>query len=185
MAYQQNIFIKIFVSHKGRSIQIPVNPQEITITRNTMDRETQVLDLGEIIQHKGMGLTSISFSSFIPFYGNAHYVNERGAAYPGMLHYLDFFRELYQYKDLIDRLIFRDDGVCRLVIADGNNPGQSISMKCVVTQFDESIQGSDPDRHYEITFTEWKNYGGRILTIANVVDGVAHLRVTSGGASIL
>lgn len=185
MAGKQNIYIKMYVTHRNTTIQIPVNPSEVTVTMNNLNDTTEIVDIGEIMQLRGMGLTSISFDSFIPDTATHHYVNIDPAQYRGMQYYLDFFSKIYSYKDIIDKLLRPDDGICKLVITDTRHPEQSIVLRSSITRFDQVLVGLDPDRHYSITFTEWVPYGAQVLTIANIVDGVAHLKVTSSGASLL
>lgn len=143
-----NIYLKF-----GRSIQIPVNPEEIEITHPSNNVTHDVLGVGEIVVPKMPGLSEITWESFLPGDDSDPYVSD----------YIDpetFVRRILRSKENKDtgRVVITRSG-----LFDTN-------MRCIVSDFTIRDKGGEPgDIYYSITLQEYRDYSPETVTIRQEV----------------
>lgn len=131
--------IGFFINYDNQVVQLPVNPEKVTVTYGSNNETTEVIKLGDINLIRHRKLADISFDSFFPEEDWFPAVRTRG----------DFKKPAF-YKEFI--LGIKDDQKpCRLVIT-----GIDISMKCSIEDFKFYHQGGDhEDAYYSINFKEY------------------------------
>lgn len=134
--------IGFFINYDNQVVQLPVNPEKVTVTYSGNNKTTEVIKLGEINQLKNKKLADISFESFFP----------QGDWFPsvrtrGKFKTPDFYKEFLQ-------TIMDSRKPCRLVIT-----GLNISMKTSIENFEYYHQGGDhEDAYYSLDFKEYRDY---------------------------
>ena len=134
--------IGFFINYLDSVIQLPVNPEKVTVTYSGNNETKEVISLGEINILRGRRLAEISFESFFPENDWFPGVRTRGE-----------FKKPQLYKRWI-KLIMQSKLPCRLIIT-----GLDISMRCSIEEFEYYHQGGDhEDAYYSIEFKECPEY---------------------------
>lgn len=134
----------------GGKIKVPVNPEEINITKPSKNETFEVLGKGEIVVPKPSALSEVSFSSFVTVDRTAPYSN--GGASPS-----SFVTKMQKAMDnhTKGRLIISRAGLL------------NTNMSCIVEEFTTTDKGGEPDDiYYTIKLREYRNYGAQQVTIA-------------------
>ena len=90
--------IGIFFTYKNRVIQIPVNPEKITVTVSGNNETVEVISLGQISRLKNRNLKDISFESFFPYESWFPAVRTRGD-FKKPKFYKNFFEDLMNNRE--------------------------------------------------------------------------------------
>ena len=134
--------IGFFINYDNQVVQLPVNPEKVTVTYSGNNNTTEVIKLGEINQLKNKKLADISFESFFPQNDWFPAVRTRGKFKTP-----DFYKEFFQ-------TVMDSRKPCRLVIT-----GLDISMKTSIENFEYYHQGGDhEDAYYSLEFKEYREY---------------------------
>lgn len=134
--------IGFFINYDNQVVQLPVNPEKITVSYKGNNSTTDVIKLGEINLLKDRKLATISFNSFFPQEDWFPAVRTRGQ-FKTPAFYKAFFESIMNAKK-----------PCRLVVT-----GLDISMKCSVESFEYYHQGGDhEDAYYSLEFKEYRDY---------------------------
>lgn len=134
--------IGFFIEYNNQVIQLPVNPEKVSVAYKGNNKSTEIIKLGEITLLKDRKLADISFESFFPQYDWFPAVRTRGD-----------FRGPEFYKAFI-QLIMDSKKPCRLVVT-----GINISMQCSIEKFDYYHKSGDhEDAYYSIGFKEYREY---------------------------
>ena len=64
MAINQSV--KIMIQFNNKQLTIPINPEEITISRTAENEDIKVVGLGNVTRKGDVGLISITIESFFP-----------------------------------------------------------------------------------------------------------------------
>lgn len=140
--------IGFFINYNNQVVQLPVNPEKVSVAYKGNNSTTEIIKLGEINILKDRKLAEISFESFLPEENWFPAVRTRGE-----------FKKPDFYKSFFTG-IQEDKKPCRLIVT-----GIGISMKCSIEQFDFYHQGGDhEDAYYSLSLKEYKDY--RITQIA-------------------
>lgn len=140
--------IGFFINYNNQVVQLPVNPEKVSVAYKGNNDTTEIIKLGEINILKDRKLAEISFESFLPESDWFPAVRTRGE-----------FKKPAFYKSFFTS-IQEDKKPCRLIIT-----GIGISMKCSIEQFEFYHQGGDhEDAYYSLSFKEYRDY--RITQIA-------------------
>lgn len=140
--------IGFFINYNNQVVQLPVNPEKVSVAYKGNNDTTEIIKLGEINILKDRKLAEISFESFLPESDWFPAVRTRGE-----------FKKPAFYKSFFTG-IQEDKKPCRLIIT-----GIGISMKCSIEQFEFYHQGGDhEDAYYSLSFKEYRDY--RITQIA-------------------
>lgn len=132
----------------SQKVLLPVNPQEITITRGGRNSTEEIVETGEINILKTPSLKEIEFESFIPTANAGGYVEQNATVYAPKF-YRDFFEAVQSRKEPI-----------RLIIT-----GLDINLQMSVETFDYRWEGSDSDMYYTLTLKEYKAFKAKVAII--------------------
>lgn len=133
----------------GRRIRIPVNPEEIKVTRPSNNKTYDVLDIGEIVVPMAPGLQEVSWEGFFPSQFDDPYTS--GSAAPGTI-----VKALERAKKnkTVGRLI-----ITRSELFDTN-------LRCIIEDFDTIDKGGEPgDIYYSIVLKEYRDYSPQTVTL--------------------
>jgi hypothetical protein len=124
---------------------LPVNPSELTVTREGRNDTVDIVAMGETNLLKTPSLKEIEFESFIPVQnsggsgGRGGYVEEKATVYTPKF-YIDFFEAVQNQKETL-----------RLVIT-----GLDINLEVALESFEYSWEAPDEDMHYSLSFKEYR-----------------------------
>lgn len=122
--------MNIFFEYNGKTISLPINPEELEISRDGNNESVDVVGIGEVNIIKSKKLIPISISSFFP---EDKIPNE----------FIKFFETVQDEKKPM-RIIFKE---------------MNLNMQVSIESFKYSIKaGEEKDRYYELEVLEWKNY---------------------------
>ena len=134
--------IGFFIKFDNVVVQLPVNPEKVSVTFKGNNSTTEIIKLGEVNILKDRKLAEISFESFFPEEDWFPAVRTRGK-FRKPSFYKSFITEIQAYKK-----------PCRLIIT-----GIGISMKCSIEQFDFYHKSGDhEDAYYSLSFKEYRDY---------------------------
>lgn len=134
--------IGFFINYDNQVVQLPINPEKVTVTSSGNNSTAEIIKLGEINLIKDRKLKQISFNSFFP----------QNEWFPG-IRTLGEFKQPEFYKDFFEG-IMADKKPCRLVVT-----GINITLKCSIEKFEYYHQAGDhEDAYYSIELKEYKDY---------------------------
>ena len=139
--------ISFFAKYNERIIQLPVNPESITISGQANNNTVDTVGQGEINDIGFAGLKELSIESFFPARDNGEgYINTSGG-FEGPEFYVKFFEDIKK-----DRKPFR------LIITQ-----LDINMLVSVESFEHTYQFGTDDVDYSLSLKEYKEHNVRIL----------------------
>ena len=134
--------IGFFFNYNDTVIQLPVNPDKVTVKCSGNNSVSQIISLGEINLLKDRKLTSISFKSFFP--NDVWFPAIRTSSeFAGPDYYKKFFTDIQDAKKPV-----------RLLIT-----GLNINMLVSIEEFEFYHQAGDhEDAYYSIELKEYREY---------------------------
>lgn len=154
--------IKIMIQFNGKNLTIPVNPEEINITRSADNDNINIIGLGKATRKGEPGLQSLSISSFFP--GSNSYF------YTGVLPStcIKFINEIWETENI-------NNNVAKLVTL---GLPVDISMYFVIENFDyEHKAGEEDDIYYTLEIKKYIPYG--VKTVSVQTSGLQAARASS------
>lgn len=154
----------------GYDFELPVNPQEVTITYPGNPTNYDVEGIGDIVIPRKVKLATLSFESFFPREGLFQTVlNTQENNYTPEW-YVNYFRRL-QIKGLpFELTIVRGGDVLNVYDNDYRNPSQigtkyfDTVMKAVLLDFSITDRGGEPgDIYYNMTLSEFRDASPKVL----------------------
>ena len=139
--------ISFFAKYNDRIVQLPVNPEDITISGSSSNDTTDTVGQGEISNIGFPGLKELTISSFFPKRYNGELYINTGGQFEGPEFYIKFFEDIKK-----DRKPFR------LIITDLN-----INMLVSIESFSNTYAYATDDVDYELELKEYKEHNIRIL----------------------
>ena len=139
--------ISFFAKYNDRLIQLPVNPEDITIDGSSNNDTTDTVGQGEISNIGFPGLKELTISSFFPKRYNGELYINTGGQFEEPEFYIKFFEDIKK-----DRKPFR------LIITDLN-----INMLVSIESFSNTYAYGTDDVDYELELKEYKEHNIRIL----------------------
>lgn len=137
--------------NKNKTIELPVNPQELKVNYETNDATEEVVKLGEINRIGEVKLRTLSIESILPVTTkNVRYVT---ASKPlsSAQKYIDWIIAAQKSKKPI-----------RLVVS-----GTKISLKMTVASFNYGMENANADEYtFTLDLTEYKTYKAEKMKIA-------------------
>lgn len=125
----------------GKEINIPVLPPKISVSSPGKNEKLEVLGLGEILRLKGMGLRSISWESFFPYYQAPYTTGE-------VKNPISIVKQIRAARD-------KKEPVRLLIIGTDLDFNSLVGIE----SFDyEERSGELNDIYYSIKLSEWKSY---------------------------
>lgn len=156
--------VKIFFEYAGEVIQLPVNPNKISIQKNGGNETVEVIELGEVNILKDPALSSFSIESYFPFNENTSGVLTHGKDYKSPEYLVKFFNNPFNAKEPLRMII------TGLWATDADQPQQSDNNNLVqedraillsIESFKTEFEGADQDTLYSLEFKEYKNFGAK------------------------
>ena len=139
--------ISFFAKYNDRIVQLPVNPEDITISGSSSNVTTDTVGQGEISNIGFPGLKELTISSFFPKRYNGELYINTGGQFEEPEFYIKFFEDIKK-----DRKPFR------LIITDLN-----INMLVSIESFSNTYAYGTDDVDYELELKEYKEHNIRIL----------------------
>lgn len=139
--------ISFFAKYNDRIVQLPVNPEDITISGSSSNDTTNTVGQGEISNIGFPGLKELTISSFFPKRYNGELYINTGGQFEEPEFYIKFFEDIKK-----DRKPFR------LIITDLN-----INMLVSIESFSNTYAYGTDDVDYELELKEYKEHNIRIL----------------------
>lgn len=140
--------IRFFFEFENRVVQLPVNPEKVTLKSPGNNKTEEIVKLGEINILRDKKLQDLSFECFLPINSNPPYVLTKGK-FEKPNFYIDFFEKIRKSKK-----------PCRFIISD-----TKINMLVSVENFDYGLVAGDEDTHYGITLKEYRPFSSKIVKI--------------------
>lgn len=139
--------ISFFAKYKERLVQLPVNPENITINSSMNNSSTDTVGQGEINNIGFEKLKELTISSFFPKrYGGELYINT-GGQFEDPDFYIKFFNDIKKAREPF-----------RLIITDIN-----VNMLVSIESFNHTYQWGTDDVDYELELKEYKEHNIRVL----------------------
>lgn len=139
--------IWLTANSEKQKIQLPVNPETVTIANNSSNSTINVVELGEVTVFQGRPAIQISFSSFFP-----------AAMFPGVK-----VKELTNPQKLIKRIIGWKEKKkpIHLIITK-----VGVDMYCSIESFSYEENGGDPGTlHYTLSLKEYREIKTRKVNV--------------------
>lgn len=150
-------------------IELPVNPQEVTITYPGNPTNYDVEGIGDIVIPRKVKLATLSFESFFPREGVFQTVLNNQSNYTPEW-YVNFFRRLQKRGQPFELTIVRGSEVLNVYDNDYKNPSQiettnfDTVMKAVLLDFSITDRGGEPgDIYYNMTLSEFRDASPKAL----------------------
>ncbi|GIO40391.1 LysM peptidoglycan-binding domain-containing protein [Paenibacillus apis] len=129
-----------FVDGNGADFHLPVNPEEIRITRDKALETILILSLGEFDLPAGERVKEIAFSSFFPAVYDSGYCN---------------YSNLPDPQEAMNRLtrMMNDKKPVRLIITD-----TAINVLVMLSAHHSTFRGGEPgDVYFDVTARTWRD----------------------------
>lgn len=143
--------IKIFFQYNNQLIQLPVNPEELTISTEGNNSTVEVVKLGEINILKLPKLSTLSIECFFPIDDSAPYVLTKGTNFKKPAELVKFFSDAYYASSPVWMIVTGiDSGIVKkpLLLSIENFPNTYKG-------------GGDDDTYYTLNLKQFKNYGSK------------------------
>ena len=129
---------------------LPVNPEEISISYPTNNKDYDVIGTGQVVVQRKPALKEVSWEGFFPASRSDPYTDS-DADDPE--DYVKKIESAMRAKQKIRLIITRDR------LYDTN-------MRCIVSEFETTDKGGEPgDIYYSITFREYRDYSPQTVSI--------------------
>lgn len=139
--------ISLFAKYKEQLVQLPVNPEGITISGNSNNKTSETVGQGEINDIGFERLKELSISSFLPKnFNNELYINT-GGDFRGPEFYIKFFEDIKKAREPF-----------RLIITDIN-----INMLVSIEKFEYTYKYGTDDVDYTLDLKEYKEHNIKVL----------------------
>lgn len=139
--------ISLFAKYKERLVQLPVNPEDLTISGAASNDTSDTVGQGEINDLGFQRLKELTISSFFPkSYNGELYINT-GGNFMDPQDYIKFFEDIKKAREPF-----------RLIITDID-----INMLVSIENFEYTYKYGTDDVDYELELKEYKEHNIRVL----------------------
>lgn len=160
----QNIF-----ADANDVVELPVNPDEVSISYPANPTQYDVEGIGEIIVPRRVKLATMSFESFFPREGVfLPVLNSQSNNTPGW--YVNFFRRLQMSRRPFELTISRGSDSLKVYDGDPDNPTTiemtytDTVMQAILLDFTITDKGGEPgDIYYNMTISEYRDASPKTL----------------------
>lgn len=139
--------ISLFAKYKEKLVQLPVNPEDITISGGANNNTSDTVGQGEINDLGFAKLKELTISSFFPKNYNGELYINTGGSFEGPEYYIKFFEDIKNAREPF-----------RLIITDID-----INMLVSVESFEYTYQYGTDDVDYSLELKEYKEHNIRVL----------------------
>jgi len=138
-----------------QSVQLPMNPQEITVSYAGDNTTYNLISLGEVIIPRNPKLATVELSSFFP--RNSFIDGTVSNSWYKPEFYVEFFTQLQKRKTIFDFIINR---------YDANEHMFDTSFKAVLNDFEITDKGGESgDVYFKITVSEYRDTKPQIVEV--------------------
>lgn len=153
--------IGFYFEYDGLVLQLPINPEEVSVEYKGNTKSAEIINLGEISILKRKKLANLSFDCFFP----------EQTWFPG-IRTLGEFKKPEFYRDFFLNLMELGKPA-RLIIT-----GININMLVSIETFTPRHQSGDfEDEYYSLSLKEYRTYGIKSYTLA--ADGTTAVSATT------
>lgn len=139
--------ISLFAKYKEKLVQLPVNPEDVTITGGANNSTSDTVGQGEINDLGFPTLKELTISSFFPkSYNGELYINT-GGDFRDPDYYIKFFEDIKKAREPF-----------RVIITDIN-----VNMLVSIENFEYTYQYGTDDVDYSLELKEYKEHNIRVL----------------------
>lgn len=139
--------ISLFAKYKEKLVQLPVNPEDVTITGGANNSTSDTVGQGEINDLGFPTLKELTISSFFPkSYNGELYINT-GGDFRDPDYYIKFFEDIKKAREPF-----------RIIITDIN-----VNMLVSIENFEYTYQYGTDDVDYSLELKEYKEHNIRVL----------------------
>lgn len=139
--------ISLFAKYKEKLVQLPVNPEDVTITGGANNSTSDTVGQGEINDLGFPTLKELTISSFFPkSYNGELYINT-GGDFKDPNYYIKFFEDIKKAREPF-----------RVIITDIN-----VNMLVSIENFEYKYQYGTDDVDYSLELKEYKEHNIRVL----------------------
>lgn len=153
--------IRFFFEFNNQVVQLPVNPEEITITSSGNNKTEEIVKLGEINLLRQKKLETLVIESFLPNDANAPYVLTKGK-FEKPQFYIDFFEKIRKEKKPF-----------RFIISD-----TKINMLATIEDLEYGLKAGDDDIHYSLNIKEYRPFSSKVVKIKLPTNKAKPAKVT-------
>lgn len=140
--------IRFFFEFNNQVVQLPVNPEEITITSSGNNKTEEIIKLGEINLLREKKLEALVIEGFLPANKDAPYVLTKGK-FEKPQYYIDFFENIRAEKKPF-----------RFIISD-----TKINMLAAIEDLEYGLKAGDDDIHYSLNIKEYRPFSSKVVKI--------------------
>lgn len=138
--------IRFFFEYNNVVVQLPVNPEELTISEPGGNITTDVIKLGEINILRERKLKTCELECFFPLKSNSPYVVTKGE-----------FKEPDFYIEFFEKIL-SDKKPCRFLVSE-----IGVNMLVSIEEFSFGYMAQDADVQYKLSISEYREYSCRVL----------------------
>jgi hypothetical protein len=153
--------IRFFFEFNNQVVQLPVNPEEITITSSGNNKTEEIIKLGEINLLRQKKLEALVIESFLPADKDAPYVLTKGK-FEKSQYYIDFFENIRKEKKPF-----------RFIISD-----TKINMLAAIEDLEYGLKAGDDDIHYSLNIKEYRPFSSKVVKITLPANKAEPAKVT-------
>lgn len=162
--------VKIFFEYNNEVIQLPVNPDEISIQKNGKNEVVEVVQLGEVNILKDPALSTFSIDSYFPFYDDTSGVLTHGKDFKTPEELTNFFNKPFNKKEPLRMIITglwasenekRKQQANTEKVEEDILPQKGKAIVLSIENFETRYVGGDKDTLYKIEFKQYKNFGAK------------------------
>ena len=154
--------VKIMIQFNGKNLTIPINPEELSISRSASNDDIDIIGLGKATRKGEPGLKSFSIESFFPGPNSYFYTGVKPKTC------VDFIEEIWQADN-------KNNNVGKIVTL---GLPKDFSMYFVIESFDyDHKAGEEDDIYYTLEVKQYIPYG--VKTVESKLTGLASARASS------
>lgn len=138
-----------FININQKTMEIPVNPQDYTISYPAENKTYNILSIGEVVVPELPSLMEVSWDSYFP--GKSSDVMLMGRSWKAPETYVNAIKKAMEDQSIIDLVISRYE-------ADGNKMFDT-NISAVIQGFETTEKGGETgDIYYKITLKEYREF---------------------------
>lgn len=155
----------VYFNTSKQSVQLPMNPQEITVAYAGDNTTYNLISLGEVIIPRNPKLATVELSSFFP--RNSFIDGTVSNSWYKPEFYVEFFTQLQKRKTIFDFIVNR---------YDVNEHMFDTSFKAVLNDFEITDKGGESgDIYFKITLSEYRDTTPQQVELISEQDDVTYL----------
>lgn len=157
-----NQTVKLMIQFNKQQLTIPINPEEMTITRAAENEDINLVGIGNATRKGDVGLYKITIESFFPAAGTYFYTGVQPATC------VNFINTIFNADN-------KNNNVAKLVTS---GLPSNISMYFVIENFEYTYKaGEESDIYYTLELKQYIPYGATVVTKS--LSGLAAARASN------